>query len=93
MNHLPAAGEGAWSLPRHAHVVAYEGPDSGGLLTIYDCGAKPSPSARLLGRLLDVDARHERTRTTTGAVVRMREPSVLVARGQGHYAIRPAWGD
>jgi hypothetical protein len=90
VNRLPAAGEHAWRLPRHAHLVVYEADDGGGLLTVYDCGARPSPSARLLGRLVGVDARHERTRTPTGAVVRMREPSTLVAREEGAVAVRPS---
>lgn len=93
MNRLPVAGEGAWRLPRHAHVVVYEAPDGDGLLTVYDCGANPSPSARLLGRLDAVEARHERTPTHTGAVVRMREPSVLVRHGERVYDVRPASPD
>lgn len=59
------------------------------LVTIYDCGAaqKP-PSAQLLGQLGSVRAACETTRNPTGYVVSMREPSVLVAEGDGQYVVR-----
>jgi hypothetical protein len=86
-------------LPRHAHIVVYEREDpeadataSGAsqLVTIYDCGAaqKP-PSAQLLGELGSVRAACETTANPTGYVVSMREPSVLVDEGDGHYVVRP----
>jgi len=82
-------------LPQHAHIVVYErdaAGDSEGasqLVTIYDCGAaqKP-PSAQLLGQLGSVRAACETTRNPTGYVVSMREPSVLVAEGDGQYVVR-----
>jgi hypothetical protein len=60
------------------------------LVTIYDCGAaqKP-PSAQLLGQLGSVRAACETTRNPTGYVVSMREPSMLVAEGDGQYVVRP----
>jgi hypothetical protein len=72
---------------------ASEGTDDAGasqLVTVYDCGAaqKP-PSAQLLGQLGSVRAACETTRNPTGYVVSMREPSVLVAEGDGQYVVRP----
>jgi hypothetical protein len=95
-------------LPTHAHIVVYErerlaGEDGDGdgdedgrasqLVTVYDCGAaqKP-PSAQLLGELGGVRARCETTRNPTGYVVSMRESSVLVDEGNGHYVVRPRQG-
>jgi hypothetical protein len=79
---------GRYLLPAHAHVVVYDRRERE-LLTVYDCGAaqKP-PSAQLLGNLVRVDAAHERERSPTGYVVSMREPSVLVDQGDGHWVIR-----
>ncbi len=59
------------------------------LVTVYDCGAaqKP-PSAQLLGELGSVRAACETTENPTGYVVSMREPSVLVDEGDGHYVVR-----
>lgn len=59
------------------------------LVTVYDCGAaqKP-PSAQLLGELGSVRAACETTRNPTGYVVSMREASVLVDEGDGHYVVR-----
>jgi len=88
MNHLPAAGEGEWHLPRHAHIVVHEA-DGGGLLTIYDCGAaqKP-PSAQFTGRLVRVDAAHDRRHQPTGYVVRMRERSRLERQADDRWVVR-----
>jgi hypothetical protein len=96
-----ASSAGAYLLPQHAHIVVYErdadrGEDPGDddrasqLVTIYDCGAaqKP-PSAQLLGELGSVRAACETTQNPTGYVVSMREPSVLVDEGDGHYVVRP----
>lgn len=87
MNHLAPAGEDRWRLPKHAHVVVYDGNDRE-LVTIYDCGAaqKP-PSAQLLGNLVRVDAEAETERTPTGYVVSMREESDLVAQDDEHWRI------
>ena len=98
MNHLAPAGEDAWKLARHAHVIVYERRTAGEdadreLLTIYDCAAaqKP-PSAQIIGHLVRVDARHEREVTPTGYVVRLREESRLErqpdADGPDGYVIR-----
>ena len=89
MNRLVRVGDQRWRLPRHAHIVVYDRGDDG-LLTIYDCGAaqKP-PSAQLLGGLGSVRAACETTGNPTGYVVSMREPSVLVDEGDGHYVVRP----
>lgn len=89
MNHLVAAGENRWHLPKHAHLVVYErGRDERGLLTIYDCGAaqKP-PSAQLLGTLASIDARAEVDRNPTGRVVRMREESILERGDEDRFRI------
>ena len=60
------------------------------LVTIYDCrAAQKPPSAQLLGELGSVRAACETTRNPTGYVVSMREPSVLVDEGDGHYVVRP----
>lgn len=93
MNHLPAAGEARWHLPRHAHVVVYEADAGDQLLTIYDCGAaqKP-PSAQFIGNLVRVDALAETERTTTGYVVSMREESVLERQADDHWVIRASRG-
>ena len=90
MNTLaPAVGEGRYRLPQHAHLVVYEREGGRGLLTVYDCGAaqKP-PTAQLLGNLGSVSADHEVQSNPTGYVVRMREPSVLVAQDGGHWVVR-----
>lgn len=81
-------GDDRYLLPPHAHVVVYDRRERE-LLTVYDCGAaqKP-PSAQLLGNLVRVDAAHERSPSPTGYVVSMREPSVLVDQGDGHWVIR-----
>jgi hypothetical protein len=88
MNRLAPAGDGCYQLPQHAHVVVYDEKERE-LVTIYDCGAaqKP-PSAQLLGNLVRVDAAHERERTATGYVVKMRESSVLEPQGDGHWVVR-----
>lgn len=84
----PGADGESYLLPPHAHVVVYDRRERE-LLTVYDCGAaqKP-PSAQLLGNLVHVDAAHERSPSPTGYVVSMREPSVLVDQGDGHWVIR-----
>ena len=82
MNTLPPAGDDAWRLPRHAHVVVYRAEAGEDLLTIYDCGAaqKP-PSAQVTGYLRGVAADCETERTPTGSVVRLREPALLIRDG------------
>ncbi|WP_435359105.1 hypothetical protein [Haloarchaeobius sp. DFWS5] len=90
MNTLaPAETDDEWRLPQHAHIVVYERDGGRGLVTIYDCGAaqKP-PSAQLLGDLGSVRADHTVQTNPTGYVVRMREPSVLVRDGEGHWVVR-----
>ncbi|PSP85436.1 hypothetical protein BRC83_02980 [Halobacteriales archaeon QS_1_68_17] len=66
-----------WHLPRHARVVVYRRSADDRLLTVYDCGASASPSARFRGRLVRVDADSERRPAPHGYVLDMREPSVL----------------
>jgi len=82
-NRLPPAGEGAWRLPRHAHVVVYRAEAGEDLLTIYDCGAaqKP-PSAQVTGRFEGVTAACETERTPTGSVISLREAALLVQEGE-----------
>lgn len=77
MNRLAWVEHDRFLLPRHAHLVVYDGNDRE-LLTIYDCGAaqKP-PTAQLLGTLGRISCRHELTRTPTGYVVRLQEPAIL----------------
>ena len=89
MNTLAPAGEDTWHLPRHAHVVVYDGRERE-LVTVYDCGAaqKP-PSAKLLGSLVRVRADAETRRTPTGYTVSLREPAVLCEQGAGHYVVAP----
>ena len=88
MNKLPSAGEDAWQLPRHAHVIVYEAEDGGELLTIYDCGAaqKP-PSAQVVGNLVRTKADHELERQPTGYIVKLREEAVLRRQDENHYVI------
>lgn len=89
MNKLAAAGEDAWHLPRHAHVIVYETQDGGEYLTIYDCGAaqKP-PSAQVIGNLIRVDAEHVTERQPTGYVVKLREKARLIRQDPDHFVIR-----
>ncbi len=86
-------GREGYLLPPHAHLVVYDRRERE-LLTVYDCGAaqKP-PSAQLLGNLVRVAAAHERTSSPTGYVVSMREPSVLVSQGDGHWVVRARSSD
>jgi hypothetical protein len=74
---------------READGTGGGGAGASQLVTIYDCGAaqKP-PSAQLLGELGSVRAACETTANPTGYVVSMREPSVLVDEGDGHYVVR-----
>lgn len=87
MNHLPQAGEDRYLLPRHAHLVVYDGNDRE-LVTIYDCGAaqKP-PTAQLLGTIGRIDCPHDRSRTQTGYVVRLSAPGFLERQADGDYRI------
>ena len=89
VNKLPVAGEDAWRLPRHAHIIVYETDDGNEFLTVYDCGAaqKP-PSAQVIGNLVRVDAAHETERQPTGYVVRMREESRLERLDEDHWVVR-----
>lgn len=91
MNNLPAAGDGAWRLPGHAHVIVHETGDGNELITIYDFGAaqKP-PSAQLIGNLVRVDAKSELVAQPTGYIAKLREPSVLVRQDADHWLIRAA---
>ena len=86
MNTLPPAGDDAWHLPQHAHVVVYRAEAGEDLLTIYDCGAaqKP-PSAQVTGHLRSVTADRETERTPTGSVVRLRGEALLVRDGDDWY--------
>lgn len=87
MNHLARLDDERYHLPRHAHLIVYDGSDRE-LLTIYDCGAaqKP-PSAQLLGTLGRIDCRHDLGHTPTGYVVRLEEEAVLERQGEGDYRI------
>ncbi|MHB9288815.1 hypothetical protein ACKVMT_17440 [Halobacteriales archaeon Cl-PHB] len=60
LNHLAIAGDDAWHLPQHAHVIVYKPSDGGELITIYDyvTSQKP-PSAQIIGNLVRVDAAQE----------------------------------
>jgi hypothetical protein len=90
VNHLPPAGESAWQLPQHAHVVVHERETAGdGLLTIYDCGAaqKP-PSAQVVGTLGRVEPAHDRRSQPTGYLLSLREPAVLERQPERHWIIR-----
>jgi hypothetical protein len=89
VNKLPVAGEDAWQLPRHAHIIVYETDDGNEFLTVYDCGAaqKP-PSAQVIGNLVRVDAEHETERQPTGYIVRMREESRLERLDADHWVVR-----
>ncbi|MEF8774306.1 MAG: hypothetical protein V5A23_08575 [Halobacteriales archaeon] len=94
MNKLPPVerdgDRAAWHLPRHAHLVVYDGRKRE-LVTIYDCGAaqKP-PSAQLLGNLVRVKVDCDRRAAATGYTVTLREPGVLVEQSDGHYVVEPA---
>ena len=84
-----AAGEAAWQLPRHAHIVVYDERDRE-LLTIYDCGAAQGPpSAQLLGNLVRVKVNHRIRRDPTGYTVTLDEPAALADQGDGHFVIEP----
>lgn len=90
MNHLRTAGERAWHLPQHAHIVVHERDAAGdGLLTIYDCGAaqKP-PSAQLVGTLGRVEADHERRPQPTGYILSLHEPATLKKQPDRHWLVR-----
>ena len=91
MNHLQRAADG-YRLPRHAHIVVYDGRDEGDLLTIYDCGAaqKP-PSAQFIGHLVHVEAAATTEQTPTGYVVRLREGGRLVEQADGEWVVRPRY--
>lgn len=89
MNHLPPAGEDTWTLPAHAYVVAHERDDGSGLLTIYDCGAAQSPpTAQLLGRLVAVEADHDRRPQPTGYALSLTEPARLERQPADRWVIR-----
>ncbi|MFC6953939.1 hypothetical protein [Halorubellus litoreus] len=81
--------DGSDGVDRDVDTTGGEGAGASQLVTIYDCGAaqKP-PSAQLLGELGSVRAACETTENPTGYVVSMREPSVLVDQGEGHYVVR-----
>jgi len=90
VNKLPDAGEDAWTLARHAHVIVYEAADGGELLTIYDCGAAQAPPrAQIVGHLVRTTADHETEQQPTGHIVKLREDSVLREQTEGHYVIEP----
>ncbi|WP_336037560.1 hypothetical protein [Halobacterium yunchengense] len=90
MNKLPAAGDDAWRLARHAHVVVYEARDGGELLTVYDCGAAQAPPrAQIVGSLARTTADHEVRPGPTGDVVKLREPAVRRERSEGHFVVEP----
>jgi hypothetical protein len=92
VNKLAPAGEDRWRLAPHAHVVVYEAADGGELLTVYDCGASPTPPrAQVVGHLVRIDATHEWTGQPTGYIVTLREPAALVRQpGEGldHYVVQ-----
>lgn len=89
MNHLAQVDGDRFLLPRHAHIIVYDGNDRE-LITVYDCGAaqKP-PSAQLLGTLGRITARHGITRTHTGYVVRLEQPAILEHQGEDDFRIIP----
>ncbi|MFB6310448.1 MAG: hypothetical protein ABEH64_04615 [Salinirussus sp.] len=88
MNRLSVAGEDAWHLPRHAHVVVYAGDRP--LLTIYRCGAAQEPPiAQLRGALGRVEAAHDRITQPTGSIVKLRESATLQEVRDGHFTVRP----
>jgi hypothetical protein len=91
VNHLAAAGEDAWRLAPHAHVIVHETSDGNEFLTIYDCGAaqKP-PSAQVIGNLVRVDAQHELLDQPTGYIAKLREPAQLLRQDTDHWVIRSA---
>ncbi|MFC7154857.1 hypothetical protein ACFQPA_05225 [Halomarina halobia] len=91
MNHLAPAGEGAYHLPRHAHVIVYTARDDGELVTVYDCGAAQKPPvAQFIGHLVRVQADARTDQSPTGYVVRLREGGVLEEQGDGEWVIRSA---
>jgi hypothetical protein len=89
VNHLAVAGEEAWRLAPHAHVIVHETRDGNEFITIYDCGAaqKP-PAAQVIGNLVRVDADHDRIDQPTGYIAKLREEAVLVRQDDDHWVIR-----
>ena len=89
MNRLAVAGDAAWRLAPHAHVIVHETSDGNEFVTIYDCGAaqKP-PSAQLIGNLVRVDADHDLLDQPTGYIAKLREESVLVRQDDDHWIVR-----
>ena len=89
MNRLAAAGDAAWRLAPHAHVIVHETSDGNEFITIYDCGAaqKP-PSAQLIGNLVRVDADHDLLDQPTGYIAKLREESMLVRQDDDHWIVR-----
>ena len=93
MNKLAVAGEDAWHLPRHAHVIVHETGDGNEFLTIYRCGAaQEPPAAQVIGNLIRVDAAHEMIRQPTGYIAKLRERATLTRVDDDHWVIRAAEG-
>ncbi|MEF8776532.1 MAG: hypothetical protein V5A43_08545 [Haloarculaceae archaeon] len=89
MNHLAAAGEDTWYLPRHAHVIVHETADGNEFLTIYRCGAAQEPPvAQVIGNLVRVDAAHETVRQPTGYIAKLREEATLARVDEDHWVVR-----
>jgi hypothetical protein len=89
MNHLAVAGEEAWYLPHHAHVIVHETADGNEFLTIYRCGAAQAPPvAQLIGNLVRVDADHETVDQPTGYIAKLREEATLRRVDEHHWIIR-----
>jgi hypothetical protein len=89
MNKLAVAGEAAWHLPRHAHVIVHETADGNELLTIYRCGAAQEPPvAQVIGNLVRVDAAHETVQQPTGYIAKLREAARLWRMDEAHWVIR-----
>ncbi len=87
---LAAAGANRYHLPRHAHVVVFEHDSGDELLTIYDCAAAQAPpSAQFIGHLVNVAADASLTRTPTGYIADLREPSILEHQADDHWVIIP----
>ena len=89
MNRLAVAGDAAWRLAPHAHVIVHETSDGNEFITIYDCGAaqKP-PSAQLIGNLVRIDADHDLLDQPTGYIAKLREEAVLVRQDDDHWIVR-----
>lgn len=85
---LPPAGDGRWTLSRHARIIVYEAEAGDELVTVYDCGAaqKP-PSAQFIGNLVRVRAPHRLEQSPTGYVVTLTDGGTLVRQGEDHYVV------